>query len=239
MTAKQISDLIIKRIDDDSGAPGSVSADHTVGNVPPEVLAAINEGQELFALLSLCLERTTSITLAASTSCFTIRGTLPDFICPLRLMIDGTRVRPGTLAEFDAENETWQSTAGTPTSYFSLGFNFFGLNLQPIGDTSADLTHAYSPLQLVRDAFPEIPEHYHQALADYGVYRIRLKEGGQGLERGVRYLNSFLDAAQACGDYVRARSRAARYDVLPFELQLFDRSRLIEALIKKGKPNAH
>jgi hypothetical protein len=34
------------------------------------------------------------------------------------------------------------------------------------------------------------------------------------------------------GDYVRARSRAARYDVLPFELSLFDRSSMIEEIQK-------
>jgi len=80
---------------------------------------------------------------------------------------------------------------------------------------------------------PEIPEQYHQSLVYYGKYRVRLKEGAQGLARGVSDLNVFLDDMTQLGDWVRARSRAARYDTLPIELALFDRSRL---LLKEPKP---
>jgi hypothetical protein len=36
------------------------------------------------------------------------------------------------------------------------------------------------------------------------------------------------------GDFVRARSRAANFDILPMELALFDRSRLIEQVTAKA-----
>jgi hypothetical protein len=231
VTASEISDRILKGIDDDAGVPASVAAGN-LGGPPPEVLAAINEGQELFALLTLCLETTSAITLAASSTFGSFRQAFPKFLCPLRLMVGSTRVRPRTLAELDAENDAWQATAGTPARYSTLGFNLYAVTPQPVADTAGVLTFARSPLQLVGDAFPEIPEMYHQSLVKYGIYRIRLKEGGQGLERGLVQLNSFLDDATAHGDFVRARSRAARYDVLPFELKLFDRSRLIQKLAK-------
>jgi hypothetical protein len=233
VTAKEISDRIVTRIDDDSSSPGSVAAG---APVPPEILAYVNEGQELFALLTLCLETTATLTLVGARTFSTLRSSFPDFLCPLRLMIDGVRVRPSTLADLDAENDDWQSTAGTPTRYGTLGFSFYFVSPQPAIDTAASMTYARSPVQMVGDAFPEIPEPYHQSLVKYGIYRVKLKEGGQQLQRGMGQLNEFLDDATKHGDYVRNKSRAARYDVLPFELKLFDRARLIQKIQKEKKP---
>lgn len=225
MTTSEISARILKRIDDDVASPGSVAPDPD-GGVPPEILAAINEGQELFSLLTLCLETTATLTIAASTTFSSIRSTFPDFLCPLKLTIAGVRVRPATFSNLDAENDAWQGTPGTPARYVTQGFNFFTVTPQPVEDTAASLTYAHAPVLMVGDVFPEIPEVYHQSLVKYGIYKVRLKEGAQGLARGMVQLNEFLDDAAAHGDYVRNRSRAARYDVLPFELRLFDRARL-------------
>lgn len=219
MTAAEIEDRIWERVDDNPDAPATCTA--------AEVLAAINEGQELFALLTLCIERTVSVTLTAGAAWGDVRSVLGDFLCPLQIAVAGTKVRPATLAELDAWNSDWQATAGTPERYATLGFNLFAVTPHPAIDTAASFTYAAAPVALVGDDFPEIPEEYHPALIDYGVYRVRLKEGAQGLKRGMANLQRFLESARECGDYVRARSRAARYDTLPFELALFDRSRLI------------
>jgi hypothetical protein len=232
LTTKEISDRILARMDDTGGE--TVTSDPS-SPVPPEILAAVNEGQELFSLLTLCLEQTDNWTLTASTPWISVRATFPDFLAPLKLaVVGGVRIRPATLAELDAENEVWQATAGTPARYVTKGFNLFAFTPQPANDTVLQFTRARSPVQLVSDAFPEIPEEYHAtALVNYGVYRVKLKEGAQGLERGINYLNAFLDDAQRLGDFVRGRSKAARYDALPFELKLFDRSRLIKTLKEK------
>lgn len=234
MTAKEISDRIIARLDDIAGSPGSVATDD--GPVPPEILAAINEGQELFSLLTLCLETTASLTLPALTPFLSLRATFPDFLCSLRLMASGTRIRPATLSDLDAENDQWQDTIGTPARYWTGGFNLLAVTPQPITDTTAQFTYARSPVQMIADDFPEIPEEYGQSLVNYGIYRVKLKEGAQSLQRGVGYLNAFLDDAQRLGDFVRARSRASHYDVTPFELALFDRSRLVDQIAKGKKP---
>jgi hypothetical protein len=233
VTTKEISDRILARADDDAAGPRSI--DPGSGPVPPEILAAINEGQELAAWLTLCLETTVNLTLTTNGTFYLLRSQLPDYLVPLRLAINGTRVRPATLAELDARNPAWQSEAGTPERYLALGFSFFGVTPQPVEDTAAQFIYARSSAQLVGDAFLELPEAYQPALTDYGLYRVKLKEGAQSLERAVRHLNRFLDEMTKLGDYVRAKSRAARYDVLPFELALFDRSRLVEQLLKKGK----
>jgi hypothetical protein len=219
VTAAEIGARALKRIDDD--------ASHGAGSMlAGEIIAAINEGCELAAWLTLCLETTLPIILPAATSVVQLRALVGDFLVPLKLEVAGTRLRPSTLAGLDASNSQWLGAAGTPTRYSTLGFNLLFLDSQPAFDTGATLTYARTPVQLVGDSWPELPEVYHPALIDYVVYRVRIKEGAQGLQRGVSALNRFLDDMTKFGDFVRARSRAARLDIEPFELHLFDRSRL-------------
>jgi hypothetical protein len=237
MTAKEISDRILRGLDDDPASPGSVAPDPLGGPVPPEILAAITEGQELFAFLTLCLETTASLTLVTATTFTNLRTVLPDLLCPLKLTISGVRVRPATLAQLDAENESWQAVSGTPARYCPLGFDYIAITPQPPGpDITAQITYARTPVRLIADQFPEIPERFHQSLVKYGKYKVKLKEGAQALSRALVPFGEFLDDAEAHGDYVRARSRAARYDTLPFELSLFDRSRLMDAAAKGKFP---
>lgn len=235
MTTKEVSDRILARIDDDATNPGSVYTDPE-SPVPPEILAAIAEGQELAAWLTLCFETTVTLTLTGGNTWSLLRAILPKYLLPLRIMGATGRIRPCTLAELDALNPTWQGEPGTPARYIAMGFSVFAISPQPALDTDVQFTYARSPDQPVYDAFLELPEAYQPALIDYGIYKVKLKEGGQSLQRGVLHLNRFLDEMTKLGEYVRAKSRAARYDVLPFELALFDRSRLVEKLISKGKP---
>ena len=221
MTVAEISSRVITRIDDDPVTPISVSA--------AEVLAAINEGQELAALLTLCLEKTVDFALAATF--YTQRSTLTDFLVPLRITVAGIRLRPSTLAELDAMNPAWQATAGTASRYATLGCNL--LAVTPQQTVTARFTYAYSPAQLLAGDTPVIPAANHPDLVEYGVYKCRLKEGAQQLARGLGNFNTFLDSMQKLGDYTRARSLAARYDVQPLELALFDRSKLVSEIIKR------
>lgn len=222
MTADEMSARVLSRTDDPTGVTAT----------PDEVMAALNEGQELAAWLTLSLETTATLTLAPSTTFGQIRQTYPDFLAPLRLAIGNQRLRPSTLAELDSLNEQWQSTLGTPQRYVTLGWNLYAVTPQPVIATAATLIYARSPVQLVGDDFPEIEPAFHLSLVKYAKYRLRLKEGAQGLARGMGFFNAFLDDMTRYGDFVRARSRAARYDTLPLELQLFDRSRLVMAAQK-------
>ena len=223
MTAAEIQGRILARVADEGGASATAA----------ETLQAINEGQELAALMTLCLETTASWTLTATTAWYSARAAFNDYLCPLRLMVGSTRVSPASIRDLDARDAGWQASAGTPARYATLGFSLFAVTPQPAIDTAASLTYARTPVELVGDAWPEIPEAYHQALVDYGVYRVRLKDGAQNLERGLRYFGRFLEAMKELGDQVRARSRAAGYDTLPFEVRRFDMSRLTQILKRK------
>jgi hypothetical protein len=221
VTVDEIVSRVIKRIDDDPVTPISVSI--------AEVLAAVNQGQQLAALLTLCLEKTVSFALTTSTF-YTPRSTVTDLIVPLRLAVSGVRLRPSTLAELDAMDPAWQATAGTPSRYFASGCNLFGVT--PQGTATAQLTYAASPATMISGNTPAIPATHHPDLVEYGVYRVRLKEGAQQLARGLGNLNVFLDGMTKLGQLVKARSLAARYYCQPFELALFDRSALIDEILK-------
>jgi len=225
MVVSDIVARVLSHTDDDN----AVSASNT------EIIAAINEGQELASMLTLCLETWTTINLAGGASWGTFIDVFPDFICPLRMAINGLRVRPGTLADFDAGNEAWQSTPGTPAHYAAHGCNLYALDRQPASTTVAEFTYARSPAAMILSSTPEIPTQYHRSLADYASYRVRLKEGAQGLARGTVYWNRYLDDMTELGNFVRARSRAAALDTLPFELALFDRSRMALPAPPKAK----
>jgi hypothetical protein len=239
VTVADIAGRIITRIDDNPAAPVSVvvGTGPTIGGVvvADEVLGVINEGHQLAALLTLCLEKTVPYSLSAATVFYTPRSTLTDFLVPLRITVAGVRLRPSRIDELDAWNPAWQATAGTAERYCTLGCNL--LAVTPQQTATAQITHAYSPAALAAAGTPVIPPSYHQALVEYGVYRCRLKEGAQQLARGLGSLNVFLDAMTELGDYVRTRSKAARYDVLPFELALYDRSGLIDKILKRQAAN--
>ena len=234
MTAAEIGARIVARLDD--AGPGMSVQPDAGGGVPPEVIAAVSEGYQLATMLTLCLETTTPLTLPAGTSAIDVRTVLADYIVPLRLLVGGVRLRPGTLSEFDALDEGWFQRAGTADRYASLGFNLLVLNRQPATNTTAQFTYARAGAALGYNDTPELPTDYHIDLVDYGLWRIRIKEGAQGLARGAQYLNRFLDRMTALGDWVRARSRAARYDTSPCELALFDRSRLNPEKVRVRRP---
>jgi hypothetical protein len=219
VTVTQLLARFYSQIDDSGSAPSNVQ--------PQEALDAMNEGQELAAMLTLCLMTTATFTLTAGEAFYTLRGAFPDFLAPLYFTTAGGRIMPATLADLDAGNDAWQVTAGAPSRYFTLGFNFLGLTPQPPADTAAQFTYARAPIALVNsiDAAPELPEEDHQALVWYAIWRTRLKEGAQGLARGKSYLARYLAAMKLRGDAVRARSQAAGYDILPFEIRLQDKAR--------------
>lgn len=220
MTTLEISNRIQTDLDEDTAAP-------TTGLVA-EVLAAINEGQQLIALSTLCLEKSANFTLTAATCWFTPRTSLTDMIVPLRVIVAGVRIRPGTIPDLEAENAAWQATAGDTARYAALGCNLLAVTPQAAAGSTASITYAYSPPALVLDAdVPVIPEAYHQDLIEYGYWRVRLKEGGSGLERGVARLNVFLDDVGILAAQVRAKSIARGLDALPPEASSFDRSRLL------------
>lgn len=202
-----------------------------------EIKLALNKANRFFCLLTLCVERSASFNLTAAQAFYTVSSQLSDFLVPLRVTTSaGARLQPYTLHELNLESDTWRATAGTPTRYMQQGYDLFAISPQPAGaGTSLLIRYAASPAVMTGNTDePEIPEEQRPCLIDYALYWLRLKEGGQELAKTLPHLGAFLDVAQKHAAFVRAKSKGQLYDNQPFDLQSFDRSRLMKLVLAKG-----
>lgn len=220
---------------------------------------AINEGQRLFAFLTLCLEARRSLVLLPGTKFYHMLAIgWDDWLVPLRVRpasdsggatseFDSVKsdesmfgeelkvgsavrkLRPATIYQMAALDESWISATGSPTRYGCIGWDLFFLDKSPT-DSGEQLviTYARSPIPLAADAdVPEIPDADHESLISYGVARLRANEGGQELQVSNALLKEYLDAARRRAAQVRARSLAQKYDRQPFELEAWDYARVL------------
>ena len=225
MTVTQLQARVLERLGELSATPAYFKGF--------EVLAKLNEAQRFFALLTLCLEKTSSFSLDADTTFVHLLPSITDFLLPLRVRITaGARLRSNRLQDLDALKTSWQKTSGAPERYVLLGLDLFVVTPQPTTSTGLSITHAHAPAVLSNPSqSPEIPTEYHPALIDYAVHALRAKEGGQEFLKTLPLLNRFIEDAEQCAQFIRKRSLAQRYDRLPFELGSFDRSRLIRPAV--------
>lgn len=200
-----------------------------------EIVSALNEAQRFFVLLTLGLEVTLPWTIPAASpssqnTWFNMLSIFPDWIVPLRITnLAGQKIRPARMDDLGSLDSQWPISVGTPTRYVFRGVDLIGIYKQPARATAVNVTYARGPVDLVNDSdIPEIPEEYHSHLVGYGIYRCRQVEGAAEFEKSLSYFNGFLDGATHYGDYVRSRNLGSRYDIVPFELQKFDRSLLLK-----------
>jgi hypothetical protein len=230
MNAGEMASRVLERLDEIE--PGAAAANAIYYGGPGEVLDALNEGQRTFALLTLCLQVDSQLALAPSIAFYHARATFDDWLLPLRVTLPScARVRPARLEELDALDSSWQAATDTaPKRYAALGFDFLAVYPQlASGSLSLTVTYARSPVKMVSlTDVPEIPAQYHPGLVDYGINRLRMKEGGGEFAKTMVYFERFLDGAQKHGNFIRSRNAGARYDKQPFELERFDRSKLLK-----------
>lgn len=217
MTLLDMRTRALTRLSEDISSPVTFTA--------AEVTNAINEGQRLFVLLTLCLESSSTIALTPGTAFYAPRSTFSSWLLPLRASIGGARIVPATLEDLDALDTGWQSRTAAPSSYGSLGANLIFFK----GSTgTVKLTYARMPAALAGDSdVPEIPAATHPCLADFAINRVRAKQGGQEFGKTLPLWGRFLDTAMQTASYTRARSLASGYDMLPIELTKADLSRLV------------
>jgi hypothetical protein len=139
------------------------------------------------------------------------------------------KIKPARLADFDAYSDTWPTTLATPTRYALLGSDLVAFNSAPATPgVSVLVTFARVPVLMVKPTdVPEIPDVDQPVLADMATVFMRLKDGGQELNKCTALLTRFGEAAQRRAAQVRARSLSEQYDRVPFEIQRFDWSRLV------------
>jgi hypothetical protein len=235
MTLATMYGLVSQRLNE--GASGPVFYPKS------EMIAALNEAERFFVLLTLGLENTAPWTISANTTFFHMLTAFPDWIAPLRISnLDGSRVRPSRLEDLCSLNSGWIASPqiGNPQRYCVIGGDLLAIYGQPTVNTTVNVTYAQAPVPLVQDTdVPQSPAEYHPRLVDYGVYRMRQVEGGQEFQKGLPFFASFFEGAQHYAAYVRARNIGSRYDKVPFELERFDLSQLLKLrkdLLPGNKP---
>jgi len=210
--------------------------------------SAINEGQRLFAFLTLTLEATRPLDLTPGITFYHMLDLgWDDWIVPLRVRlvtpqsdstdaalpggVGGDAVVPDQPAVIDTLKTKLRPTtlnqmaaedaAAENMRYGVAGWDLFFLNLQPTAGQQALITYARSPVDLVGDnAVPEIHDADHECLIDYGEGRLRMNQGGQEMTTGSALIKGFLEDAKERGEQVRVRSLAQGYDHQPAELDL-------------------
>lgn len=219
MTAGELQALCLERVGEDPQSP----VYYTEG----EALVALNVAQRLFVLLTLCLERTVSLTVPGATSVYALTPTLYDLILLLRVRTSVQKLRAARLSDLAAADASWTVSPGEPRMYAAVG-KLLALYPQRVGAVSVSVTYAHAPALLSGSgSVPEIPAEYHACLVDGAIPLMRTKEGAQEWQKTLPLWNRFLDEAQRMGEYVRARNREQGYDNVPFELAKFDRSRMV------------
>lgn len=212
------------------------STDPSVFYNTTETLAAINSVQRLFCLLTLCLETSGTLAVVNPNNFYRVLDTFTDWILPLRVRrADGVKVKPSTLTELDALDPDWQTSVGTPERYACLGFDLFAVYKKPTVSANLTVTYARGPVALTTGGTPEIPEEYHASLVDGAVPILRAKEGADELQKVIGRFGVFLAAATKHAAFVKQRNLSLRYDRVPFELERFDRSKLMQLAIKRPR----
>lgn len=199
-----------------------------------EAIHALNVTQRLFCLLTLCIERTATFNITNAQAFQAIRAQLSDFLVPLRILFNGTRLLTDTLHSLDMADDTWRNRAGNPLRYAQAGFNGLWITPQPAaGSNTLAVTYAAEPAVLVNDSdSPEIPDEQQIHLPDGAYFILRLKEGGAELQAAVPYLERFLQAAKKYAVYTRARCKGQQYDRKPMDLNLGEISRILLKMSK-------
>lgn len=190
----------------------------------PQVLSALVAAQELWALLTFCVQRTQAITVQAQQHHYQALSLFPDWIAPLRVRCAGVKLHPGRLQDFDALGLDWQSLRGNPQLYACLGFDLLIFAPVPQDTTAvAEVTYAACPDAFTETTSPTIPAEDHAALIDFALVWPRCTEGGQEFTQTAPRFDAFLAAAEARAEKVREQFRAWAYDRMPTELQRLGR----------------
>jgi hypothetical protein len=197
-----------------------------------EITAALNEGNRLFVLLTLGLETTQSWAPGIGNGRFHMLGTFADWIVPLRITGSaGGKIRPARLDELACLDSTWPTTTtpGDPQRYVAMGNDFIAIYPTMTNNLTLTVTYAQAPVALVNATdTPAVPAEYHPKLVDFAINRMRMVEGIEEYDKTLPLFGSFLEGATHYGNYVRARNRGAQYDKVPFELEKYDKSRLLK-----------
>lgn len=226
VTLAELQTELLRRAGEDPAAPVYFTA--------ARATAALNWAQRLFVMATRCLETEGPMSTAGG-PWLHLRASFADYLCLLRVEVNGARLRPARVADLAALDSSYETTAGDVTRYAHAGADSILFYKQ--ASVTATVTYARLPATLSSaGASPEIPAEYHPLLVDAGLVFLRLAEGGQEFAKVRAGLAAFVAGAEQLAAYVEKRSLDQRYDPRPLELKRLDLSRLIG---KAKRPTPH
>lgn len=215
MTFSAMRAEVLRRLGENPAAPAWYTA--------AEAGAAINEAQRLFAMATLAVEKTATVTLPANSPLLDLRPLLAALIAPFRVSTAaGARLFPSSIEAMAAIDSRFLGIEGAPRFYAMAGA-LMVVTPQPAAPLNLSVLYAATPADLSADGDqPELPEEDHAALIDRAFYvLVSVKEGASRRQEAEPAQAAFAAAIEARAELVRARVRAAAYDTEPFETRRY------------------
>jgi hypothetical protein len=178
-----------------------------------EVIQAAQWGVRLFCALTMCYERSVTVTVPAGVA-IDIRTLIPDFLFPFRLVANGKRLRTIDFAELGARDEQWPLATGTPTHYRLGGIS--NLTLYPPTGVALTFEYAAEPTTAAGDTI-QVPDEDLRPIENWTIACSRWKQGGQELAKEMYRMQTFVMAMRRRAELVRRRGLAAGFDSVPPE----------------------
>ena len=172
MTRAQIRDRILQALNESTSAP--------VFWTTAQLDAVIDEASEVLAEEAKAIRRTAFVARQAGATYYSTRGVAPDVMAIYRLWLPDLdrRLVAVSLAELDAQNETWPNATGDPEYWFPISWDMFGIYPHPAtGGGLLRMDYIAWPRTLLDDSDePEFREADHDALVMYGLYDGLMKQ---------------------------------------------------------------
>ena len=190
MTRSDIRDRILSALNESTSAPVFFST--------TQLDAVIQEASEVLAEESRSIRRTAFLARQPGATYYSTRAIGSDVMAITRLWLPDLdrRLTAISLAELDAQNETWPTATGTPEYWFPVSWDVFGV--YPHTAAGAGLFRvdypAWPRTLLDDDDESEFREADTDSLVMYGVYDGLMKQWS--LQRAMQLWNRFIDQWQ-------------------------------------------
>lgn len=208
MTQAEMIDVVAKKLDEDRSATSRYFTD-------AQILHGLNLSTSFFAFLTLCFERSATLTFAANEPSLELLSTVPDFIAPLRLSQDGRRLTQQGIHQIAAKDNAWLIYPDIPKVYCLIASNLIAVAPPPASATVAAVVVAYAAFPGANE-FTAIPAEDHDALTCGAASILRqLVIGGQFSEQAKGDFETFLVGIQRRAAAVSSRSKLNKYDTMP------------------------
>lgn len=168
-------------------------------------LVAINEAQTILCAASGTLYEEDELTILKGNFMVDVLGALPLFRRILRCRAYYGNINVVPVRHILAMG---QIPYGTPRMVAQLGPSSLMFYPRPDESLSVSIGYERYPRILTDESdVPEVPEAYHQALADYCVPRLAMLEGGAELKRCLGSMQKFMKAVESLKQEVISRGR--------------------------------